>query len=89
MTIVNDIKKYTWFDKELKELLTTKETLFKKYIQCKSMKNKNLFNKAGNLYFTKIQKKQEFIKNTLEHNKNDKKAIWNIMNNLLGKSKTP
>ena len=90
VTLVNDTKKNSWFDKELKQLLTTKETLFKKYIHSKSIVDKIFFNKTRNIYFRKIQqKKQDFIKNRLEHNKNDIRSTWNIMNNLLGKNKTP
>ena len=84
--VIDNRKDYNWFDDELKKLLSNKEALFKKYMQTKSPEIKRQFTKARNLYFRKIQqKKQEYIKNKLESNKNDIKATWRTLNSLLGK----
>ena len=57
-----------WFDKDLQVLMYEKETLFKKYINKKTLTAKVKYNKARNLYDHTIQQKKKLHYSSLFDN---------------------
>ena len=80
--------KMKWYDSELKEVYRKKQLLYKKFLRKPNASNKKSLNKIRNLYDRMIKtKKQSYIKSMLQESKNNSRAIWKIINQLIGKKK--
>ena len=88
MTQLNSSSKNNWFDKELQQLLSVKEKMFKKFCVKKTLISKVNYNKARNTYFRTLKEKKEaFYASVFESYKNDLKKTWKNINSLFDKKK--
>ena len=77
-----------WFDNELKKLLRKKDRLYKCYISDKTIKNKNSYKNVRNLYFhTLSRKKPEYYQQKFQALRQNLKATWKMLNNIMGRNK--
>ena len=74
---LNSSSKNNWFDKDLQQLLSVKEKMFKKFCVKKILISKVNYNKARNTYFRtlkeKKKKREAFYASVFESYKNDLK----------------
>ena len=77
-----------WYDKELKKLKIKQEQSYHRYIENKTIANKVLSNQAKNIFFFTLKKKRNnFFEKKFQINKKNSKAIWKMINKLLGRKK--
>ena len=77
-----------WFDSELEKLLRKKDKLCKRYISDKTIENKNSYKNVRNLYFhTLSRKKHEHNQQKFQALRQNLKATWKMLNNIMGRIK--
>lgn len=75
-----------WFDNELRNLQKIKRKSYFKYLRHKTDSSKTAYNRIRNHYERKIKaKKSYFYKTLLDLNQNNMRAVWKILNTLIGK----
>ena len=80
--------KQNWFDNEPKKLLRKKDKLYKRYISDKTIENKNSYKNVRNLYFhTLSRKKHEHYQQKFPALRQNLKATWKMLNNIMGRNK--
>ena len=73
---------------ELKKLLRKKDKLYKRYISDKTIENKNSYKNVRNLYFhTSSRKKHEHYQQKFQPLRQNLKATWKMLNNIMGRNK--
>ena len=81
-------KSTTLYDSELQTIYKTKQRLYKKFMKKPNEMNKNKYAQIRNYYDRLVKnKKQVYIQSKLVENKKSLKKTWQIINQLLGKSK--
>ena len=67
-----------------KKLLRKKDKLYKRYISDKTIENKNSYKNVRNLYFyTLSTKKHEYYQQKLQAVRQNLKATWKLLNNII------
>ena len=77
-----------WYDAELKNLYRKKQLLYRKFIRKPTDSNKNNYHSVHNSYDRMIKTKtQMYIRFLLDKYKNNSRATWKLINQLIGKKK--
>ena len=77
-----------WFDNELKKLPRKKDKLYNCYISDKTIENKIFHKNVRNVYFhTLSRKKHEFYQQKFQALRQNLKATWKMLNNIMGRNK--
>ena len=77
-----------WFDNELKKLLRKKDKMHKRYISGKTIENKNSYKNVRNLYFHTLSRtKHEYYQQKFQALRQNLKATWEMLNNIMGQNK--
>ena len=73
LTQLNSSSKNNWFDKDLLQLLSVKEKIFKKFCVKKTLISKVNHNKARTIYVRTLKEKEAFYASVFKNYKNDLK----------------
>ena len=77
-----------WYDSELRDLYKVKQKCYRKYIKQRTVEKLSKYKLVKRQYCIMIeQKKSAFYRSLLLRQKNNTKATWKTINNLLGRGK--
>ena len=69
-------------------MLRKKDKMYKRYISDKTIENKNSYKNVRNLYFHTLSRtKHEYYQQKFQALRQNLKATWKMLNNIMGQNK--
>ena len=85
----NKFRNQRWFDSDCNRLFKKKTALYRKFCKTKNLEDKRKYDDCNKRYKSVIKSaKYAYNKKLINHCKNDVRATWKFVNNLLGKGAT-